>query len=147
MKKVAQAREWLQEQLGEGWDIIISRMDDGEWGADADRTPGSPFGVSCSAFGRTPQAAAEALLAAAKEAGITPKSEYSPGEWAERAYSDTLKSRLMDAVASIRKWHGMGMDDETERRAWEIYWSSSPEMRPLREAIYTHDFRRAVDRT
>ena len=53
---------------------------------------------------------------------------------------------LEDARGIIRQWHGMGMNDEAEKRAWEIYYSNSPEMRCIRECLADAD-RRMRERT
>lgn len=46
-----------------------------------------------------------------------------------------LHKALCNAVQIIRDWHGMRMPREAEDLVWKIYWSHSPELKLIREAL------------
>ena len=53
----------------------------------------------------------------------------------ERILTDALEH----AFQTIRIWHGMGMDEGAEQRAWALY-CKSPEMKRILDAFkVTHD--------
>ena len=63
--------------------------------------------------------------------------------WPDRLCNTTpprvqaLGAALVQAVSLMRKWHDMGavMPEIVLRKAWEIYFNCSPEMKPIRDAL------------
>lgn len=51
------------------------------------------------------------------------------------AAAPELLAELQKAVNNIRAWHGMGMPENVEARAWEIYYLQAPEMKSIRELL------------
>lgn len=48
---------------------------------------------------------------------------------------DTLRDALVKSVAVIQAWHNMEIPMKQRSELWDIYWRSSPEMKPIREAL------------
>jgi len=47
---------------------------------------------------------------------------------------DRLRDALVKSVAVVQGWHNMGLG-KSASILWDIYWRSSPEMKPIREAL------------
>lgn len=51
---------------------------------------------------------------------------------------DTLlaeRRAFIAAVRLIRHWHGIGLNRQYEAMVWGIYYSKSPEMKPIRDVL------------
>lgn len=49
------------------------------------------------------------------------------------ARAEKLTRLLEKAGGLIRQWHGMGMPQPYESRAWKLYQENAPEMQPFRD--------------
>lgn len=50
-------------------------------------------------------------------------------------HTERLRIALLQAVEVIQAWHNMDVPQKQRSELWDIYWRSSPEMKPIREAL------------
>jgi hypothetical protein len=66
--------------------------------------------------------------------GCYTMEENALGDYVRYEDFERLRAALVKSVAVVQGWHNMGLG-KSASTLWDIYWRSSPEMKPIREAL------------